>query len=326
MGSVALLAVDELSLEYGSPGSALVRALDDVTFEVAEGETLAIVGESGSGKSTLARAIVGTVPAAGRVVAGLVSFRGQDLVSMPEATRRQLRGTEIAFIPQDPLAALNPVHKIGAQVAETLRAHQTISRRDAWSQSVDLLQRVGLANAEKRAHDHPHRLSGGERQRVVIAMAIALEPSLLIADEPTTALDATVQAQIMDLLTELRDEKHLAMMLVTHDLGVVASVADRTLVLYAGRVAEIAPVADLYRRPAHPYAGALLAAVPRLGDHRPVRALPGAPPSLAELPSGCSFHPRCPFADDRCRRETPTLHSLTSTHAVACHHPRPSDG
>jgi oligopeptide transport system ATP-binding protein len=326
MDAPALMEIDELSVAYGSPGSTSVRALDDVTFDIAEGETLAIVGESGSGKSTLARAIVGTLPASGRVASGAVSFRGQDLVSMPESARRPFRGSEIAFIPQDPLAALNPVHRVGAQIAETLRAHHDVSRRDAWAQSVDLLQRVGLPNAAQRAHDHPHRLSGGERQRVVIAMAIALEPSLLVADEPTTALDATVQAQIIDLLADLRDEKHLAMVLVTHDLGVVASIADRTLVLYAGRVAETAPVADLYGAPAHPYAGALLAAVPRLGDERPVRAMPGAPPSLAELPSGCSFHPRCPFADDRCRHEMPVLHSLTSTRAVACHHPRLSDG
>ena len=316
-----LLAAGDLTVDFG--GS---RAVDGVSFQLEEGEVLAVVGESGSGKSTLARAIIGTLPRTATIPVGAVNFRGRDLLAMDADERRGVRGRSIGFVPQDPLAALNPVHRVGAQVAEALRAHRRLSRRDAWSEAVALLDRVGISDAARRARDYPHRLSGGERQRVVIAMAISVEPSVIVADEPTTALDATVQAEIVELLDELRRTSNLALVLVSHDLGVVAAMADSVLVLYAGRVAEYAPAEVLYSAPTHPYTQALLASVPRLGHERRVRSIPGSPPSLRDLPSGCALHPRCPFSDEQCQREIPIGRELRPGHLVACHHPRGVDG
>jgi oligopeptide transport system ATP-binding protein len=325
MAPTPLLTVDHLTVEFAPEGGPTARALDGVSLTLDVGRVLAVVGESGSGKSTLGRAIIGTIAPPGRVLEGSISLDGRDLLSLGEKDGRHIRGGRIAFVPQDPLAALNPVHRVGAQVAEVIRAHRRISHRAAWTEAIARLEQVGLPQPARLARTYPHRLSGGERQRVVIAMAVALEPDIVIADEPTTALDATVQAQIIELLDQLRRDSDLAVLLVTHDLGVVASIADEVLVLYAGRVAETAPAVDIYRAPVHPYTTALLAAVPRLGDSHPVRAIAGAPPSLTDLPSGCALHPRCPSADELCARQVPPLRAVGPAHVAACHHPGPVD-
>jgi oligopeptide transport system ATP-binding protein len=303
-----LLEVEDLHVEFRSRGSS-VRVVNGLSYTLHEGETLAILGESGSGKSVSAQAVMGildTPPA--HVTKGSVRFRGTELLGMPEKKRRAYRGAQIAMIFQDALSALNPVHRVGDQIAEMLIVHRKMSRGEARKRAIDLMDRVRIPSAAERAGDFPHQFSGGMRQRVMIAMALALEPDVLIADEPTTALDVTVQAQIMKLLAELQSEMSMGLILITHDLGVVASVADRIALMYAGRVVEEADVNDLYARPAHPYAEGLLASVPRI-DLRDRRLTPikGAPPNLVAIPSGCPFHPRCPRARERCSGEIPEL-------------------
>ncbi|GAB2900699.1 ABC transporter ATP-binding protein [Streptomyces mayteni] len=307
-----LLEVRDLSVEFDTR-DGVVRAVDGVGFEVAAGETLAVLGESGSGKSVTARAVMGILESPpGRITGGRVLFQGRDLLTLSAEERRRIRGERMAMIFQDALSALNPVLTVGFQLAEMFRVHRGMSRKDARARAVELMDRVRIPAARERAGDYPHQFSGGMRQRVMIAMALALEPELIIADEPTTALDVTVQAQVMDLLAELRREYRMGLILITHDLGVVADVADRIAVMYAGRIVEQAPVRELYRRPAHQYTRGLLESVPRLDRKgRELAAIRGLPPSPSRVPSGCAFHPRCPVAREMCRADpVPPLYQV----------------
>jgi oligopeptide transport system ATP-binding protein len=316
-----LLEVEDLHVEFRSRRST-VRAVNGLSYTLEEGETLAILGESGSGKSVSAQAVMGILDSPPAYVSrGAVRFRGTELLGLPEKKRRAYRGAKIAMIFQDALSALNPVHRVGDQIAEMLIAHRGTSRREARARAVELMDRVRIPSAAERAGDFPHQFSGGMRQRVMIAMALALEPDVLIADEPTTALDVTVQAQIMKLLAELQAEMRMGLILITHDLGVVADVADRIVVMYAGRAVEEAEVTDLYARPAHPYTAGLLASVPRVDvPGRELTPIKGAPPNLAAIPVGCPFHPRCPRATDRCPAEVPELRDIGAGHLSACHY------
>jgi oligopeptide transport system ATP-binding protein len=316
-----LLEVDDLHVEFRGRDSTL-RAVNGLSYALAEGETLAILGESGSGKSVAAQAVMGlleTPPAF--VTRGAVRFRGQNLLALPERRRRAVRGDRIAMIFQDALTALNPVFSVGDQIAEMFQVHRGMRAKAARAKALELMDRVRIPSARQRLDDYPHQFSGGMRQRIMIAMALALEPDVLIADEPTTALDVTVQAQIMRLLSELQDELRMGLLLITHDLGVVAGVADRIVVMYAGTVVEEAPVRELYRRPAHPYTAGLLASVPRL-DRRgaPLVPIRGVPPNPAALPPGCPFAPRCPRAAEICSRDRPVPRPVGSGgHTAACH-------
>ncbi|MFJ7148622.1 ABC transporter ATP-binding protein [Streptomyces sp. NPDC100445] len=315
-----LLEVRDLRVEFRTR-DGIARAVDGVGYQVEAGRTLAVLGESGSGKSVTAQAVMGildTPPA--RITGGRILFQGRDLLTLKEEERRRVRGSAMAMIFQDALSALNPVMTVGDQLAEMFTVHRGMSRKDARARAVGLMDRVRIPAAAQRARDHPHQFSGGMRQRIMIAMALALEPALVIADEPTTALDVTVQAQIMDLLAELRREYRMALILITHDLGVVADAADRIAVMYAGRIVESAPVRDLYRAPAHPYTRGLLDSVPRLDRKgRELYAIKGQPPNLTRVPPGCAFHPRCPMARDVCRTEVPPLYEVSGERTSACH-------
>jgi peptide/nickel transport system ATP-binding protein len=323
---VPLLEVDELQTHFFTREGA-VHAVDGVSFSVDRGTTLGIVGESGSGKSVTALSIMGLLPRPpGRIVGGTVRFEGRDLVTLRERELEDLRGKEIAMIFQDPMTSLNPTLTIGLQITETLRRHFEISKHDARKRAVELLEEVHIPNAASRLDDYPHRYSGGMRQRVMIAIAIACNPKLLIADEPTTALDVTVQAGILDLLEELKVEHEMAMILITHDMGVVAEAADDVAVMYAGQIVEQASVLDLFDRPEHPYTEALLGALPQLeGDgirQGRLTAIPGRPPSLLDPPHACRFAARCPYAGgDSCTVEPPQLRELRSGHLVRTAHP-----
>ena len=304
----------------------IVRAVDGVSFHVTPGETLAIVGESGCGKSVTALSVLRLIPSPpGRIVSGSIRFAGRDLLGLSEAEMRQVRGNEISMIFQEPMTSLNPVLTIGRQIAETLSLHQGLSRNVALARAVDMLRLVHIPEPERRATEYPHQLSGGMRQRVMIAMALACNPKLLIADEPTTALDVTIQAQILDLMRELKQKIDAAIVLITHDLGVVAEMAQRVVVMYAGRKAEEAPVGPLFRRPLHPYTKGLLNSVPRLGatlagERAPLAEIPGTVPSLREMIPGCPFEARCTFATDLCRREMPQFEEKEPGHFAACFH------
>ncbi|MFF8725154.1 ABC transporter ATP-binding protein [Streptomyces sp. NPDC015171] len=315
-----LLDVRDLHVEFRTR-DGVAHAVNGVGYQVAEGETLAVLGESGSGKSVTAQAVMGILDTPpGRVTAGQILFRGQDLLKLKEEQRRRIRGTGIAMIFQDALSALNPVLSVGDQLGEMFVVHRGMSRKRARAEAVGLMDRVRIPAAAQRVRDYPHQFSGGMRQRIMIAMALALEPALIIADEPTTALDVTVQAQVMDLLAELRREYRMGLILITHDLGVVADVADRIAVMYAGKVVESAPVHDIYRAPAHPYTRGLLDSVPRLDRKgQELYAIKGLPPNLAHIPPGCSFHPRCPMAQDVCRTDPPPLYEVSGTRGSACH-------
>ncbi|HVJ53375.1 MAG TPA: ABC transporter ATP-binding protein [Aliidongia sp.] len=302
-------------------GSGTVPAVSDLTFDLARGEILALLGESGSGKSATARAIMGLLrPPTATVRADRLRLDTADLLEISETEARALRGSRMSLVFQDALSALNPVFTIGTQLSELFRLHGGTSRAEARRASLDLLRLVGIAAPEQRIDDYPHQLSGGMRQRVLIAMAIALRPRLLIADEPTTALDVTVQAQILELLDRLRRELGMAILLITHDLGVVAEIADRVAVMYAGRIVETAPVEPLFAAPAHPYTEALLTSTPR-GDAA-LRAIPGVPANPAALPGGCAFHTRCAYAQPLCAAERPALRERGPNATVACHFPR----
>jgi len=304
----------------------IVRAVDGVSFHVTPGETLAIVGESGCGKSVTALSVLRLIPSPpGRIVSGSIRFAGRDLLGLSEAEMRQVRGNEISMIFQEPMTSLNPVLTIGRQIAETLSLHQGLSRNVALARAVDMLRLVHIPEPERRATEYAHQLSGGMRQRVMIAMALACNPKLLIADEPTTALDVTIQAQILDLMRELKQKIDAAIVLITHDLGVVAEMAQRVVVMYAGRKAEEASVGPLFRRPLHPYTKGLLNSVPRLGatlagERAPLAEIPGTVPSLREMIPGCPFEARCTFATDLCRRELPQFEEKEPGHFAACFH------
>lgn len=315
-----LLDVQGLVVEF-KMRSRVVHAVNGLSYSVGRRETVAIVGESGSGKSVSAQAIMGTlsVPPA-RIVAGRVMFRGVDLLQLKQAERRRLRGRHISIIFQDAQSALDPLFSVGDQISEMYRVHGRLSRRDAWERAIAMMKRVGIPDAARRARDYPHEFSGGMRQRIVIAMALAMSPDVVIADEPTTALDVTVQAQIIQLLKDLQAEVGMGLVLITHDLGLVADVADRVVVMYAGAPVEACSVADLYRRPLHPYTIGLLASVPRVDkDSVALSPISGAPPDMSALPSGCAFHPRCSWAVEECGRVGPVLRQVGPDRRVACH-------
>jgi oligopeptide/dipeptide ABC transporter ATP-binding protein len=303
-----ILSVRDLSVRFATDGG-VVRAVEGVSFELDKGEILAIVGESGSGKSVTAQTILGLTRAPNATITGSVEFDGRDLNELGDDQLRDVRGKRIAMIFQDPMTSLNPVYRIGDQIVEMIRAHRKVSKREAQENAVELLRTVGIPNPERRVHDYPHEFSGGMRQRVMIAMALALDPDVLIADEPTTALDVTVQAQILRLLDRLNRERGLAVVLITHDLGVVAEIADRVAVMYAGQIVEDATLENLFYDPQHPYTWGLLGSLARLDQPRPVRLaqIVGTPPSLLNPPTGCRFAPRCPHEFDKCA-EPPPLH------------------
>jgi oligopeptide transport system ATP-binding protein len=315
-----LLDVRDLRVEFRTR-DGVARAVNGVSYTVDAGETLAVLGESGSGKSVTAQAIMGILDTPpGRITGGEVLFRGQDLLKLKEDARRKIRGADMAMIFQDALSSLNPVLTVGDQLGEMYRVHRGLSRKAARARAVELMDRVRIPAAAERVTQYPHQFSGGMRQRIMIAMALALEPDLIIADEPTTALDVTVQAQVMDLLADLQREFNMGLILITHDLGVVADVADKIAVMYAGRIVETAPVHDIYKAPAHPYTKGLLESIPRLDQKgRELFAIKGLPPNLAHIPSGCAFHPRCPMAQDVCRTDVPPLAEVSDERRSACH-------
>ena len=313
-----MLQVSHLTTVFDLPGGA-VPAVDDVSFEIREGETLGLVGESGSGKSVTALSIIRLVQPPGRISGGSMRFKGRDLLALSEADMRAVRGAEIALVFQEPMTALNPVFTIGDQIAETLRVHGRGTRREAKMRAVELLEAVRVPDASARVRDYPHQLSGGMRQRVLIAMAIACKPSLLIADEPTTALDVTIQAQILDLLREMKSAFNLSLLLITHDLGVIAETADRVAVMYAGRIVEEAPVRAIFREPRHPYTRGLLASIPGGAPRQRLRAIEGTVPMLGALPDGCAFNPRCPDRFDPCTTTPPPEYSVGPEHQARCY-------
>ncbi len=314
-----LLAVKNLKT-YFELGDGLAKAVDSVSFSVERGKTLGIVGESGCGKSGPGRSVMRLGSPPGRIVDGEILFDGRDLLRLPEPEMRRLRGREISMVFQEPMTSLNPVFTVGAQIIETILLHEQVSRRDARDRAIDMLRKVKIPAAESRIDDYPHQMSGGMRQRVMVAMALACSPRLLIADEPTTALDVTIQAQILDLLRELQAENDMAVLLITHDLGVVAEVADHVLVMYASRVAESAAVESIFTRPLHPYTRGLFASRPRLGMRadEPLNVIPGNVPNPLSFPSGCRFHPRCSMAVAACTASEPALRELAAGHLVGC--------
>jgi peptide/nickel transport system ATP-binding protein len=318
-----LLVVDNLSTKFRTP-AGMVHAVDEVSFTLSRGRTVGIVGESGSGKTVLSRSVMGLLPKSNAIRTGQVIFDGVDLVGLGDRDMRSYWGTEIAMVFQDPMTALNPVVKVGRQITESLRYHLDVSKEEADRTAVELLQSVGMPEAARRLKEYPHQLSGGMRQRVVIAIALACSPKLLIADEPTTALDVTVQAQILDLLQRLQQERRMAMMFITHDLGVVSGRTDDTAVMYAGQIVEKAPTRALFADMKMPYTEALMKSIPRLENpsHSRLLAITGRPPSLINLPRGCRFAPRCPYAQERCREEMPPLRDAeTPGHQYRCWDP-----
>jgi oligopeptide/dipeptide ABC transporter ATP-binding protein len=308
-----LLEVQDLKVHFATE-DGIVRAVDGVSFELDRGKVLGIVGESGSGKSVTAMTLMGLTRDVNSRFEGSVLYRGKDLVQVSDAEMQDFRGNEIGMIFQDPMTSLNPVYRIGEQIVEAIQAHETVDKRTAKRRAVELLRQVGIPNPESRVDDFPHQFSGGMRQRAMIAMALSCNPSILIADEPTTALDVTIQAQIIELIGRLKDEFDSGVILITHDLGVVADIADEIVVMYAGRVVERGATRDLFYDPQHPYTWGLLGSIPRLDRPRPERlhTITGSPPSLINLPQGCKFRPRCPFAFDRCTQE-PQLEERVGT-------------
>jgi oligopeptide/dipeptide ABC transporter ATP-binding protein len=320
MSTGPLLELENLSTHYVSArGTRVVRAVDEVSLRIHAGETLGIVGESGSGKSTLALTILRLLPPAARIASGRMLFEGDDLLRKSDAEMRRVRGKRIAMILQDPMASLNPLFTIGNQVAEPIRVHEGAGRASAWKRARELLKAVRIPSPETRLNQHPHEMSGGMRQRIVGAIGISCEPRLLIADEPTTSLDLTIQAQYLNLLRELQRAHGIALIFITHNLGIVAKMCDQLAVMYAGRVVELGPVAQIFKAPAHPYTQALLGSIPRMGDNRRrLVAIDGQPPDLASLPPGCAFGPRCPSAYDRCREASPPKIALGDGRTVRC--------
>jgi peptide/nickel transport system ATP-binding protein len=318
---MAMLEVDDLSVRFDSDEGS-VHAVDRVSFSLEPGEVLAMVGESGCGKSVTAMSLLRLLPASATLT-GAVRFEDRDLLTADLPSLRRVRGREISFVFQEPMTSLNPVFTVGTQIGEVLRHHLDLDRGEARDRTIELLELVGIPAPERRIDEYPHQLSGGMRQRVMIAMAVACNPKVLIADEPTTALDVTIQAGILDLMRDIRERLGTAILLITHDLGVVADVADRVMVMYAGRLVEQAAADELFAHPQHPYTTGLLAALPRSGRRsadEPLQEIPGVVPSLAQLPDACAFAPRCPRADEECE-QVPPLESVRTEHRVACFHP-----
>jgi oligopeptide transport system ATP-binding protein len=316
-----LLQVDDLTM-YFHTRDGVVKAVDGVSYVLEKGETLGVVGESGSGKSVTALTLMGLIQMPpGKVEKGDALFHGRSLIAMKEQELRKIRGNEIAMIFQDPMTSLNPVYRIGRQLAEPLMLHKGMSRKDAWARSAELLRLVGIPHAQERLRDYPHQFSGGMRQRVMIAMALSCDPEILIADEPTTALDVTIQAQILELMQEIQERTCSAIVMITHDLGVVADMADRILVMYAGRPVEFGTVDEVFYKPLHPYTWGLMDSIPAHGMAAKAALCPikGSPPSLIHVPSGCAFHPRCPYAQDVCKTDVPEFRKLEGSHSSACH-------
>ena len=313
---MALLEVDRLKVEFPTRRGTLL-ALDEVSFSIEPGEILGVVGESGAGKSLTGAAIIGLLEPPGRVSGGEIRFEGQRIDNLPREKMRAIRGRRIGAIFQDPLTSLNPLYTVGRQLIETIRNHLPVSESDARQRAIKLLQETGIPAAEQRIDQYPHQFSGGMRQRVVIALALAAEPKLIVADEPTTALDVSIQAQIISLLKRLCKDHGAAVMLVTHDMGVIAETCDRVAVLYAGRVAEIGPVHEVIHHPAHPYTQGLMGSIPAMDEDRErLLQIDGSMPRLNAIPTGCAFNPRCPQADDRCRRDRPDLMDAGATRAA----------
>ena len=317
--AAALLEVRGLQTHFASE-RGVVRAVDGVDLRLERGRTLGIVGESGCGKSVTALSIMGLVPQPpGRIPAGEVLFEGEDLLKLPPARLRDLRGDQLSMIFQEPMTSLNPAFPVGEQIAEAIVRHRDVSAAEARAQAIEMLRRVRMPSPERRADDYPHQLSGGMRQRVMIGMALACNPKLLIADEPTTALDVTIQAQILELMRALRAELGTAIILITHDLGVIAELADDVIVMYAGQVIERCTVPRLFAEPQHPYTIGLLGSIPRLHlEQERLSAIEGFVPDAAAMPQGCRFHPRCPFSIEKCRKEAPPLAEITQHHFVSC--------
>jgi len=318
--SPPLLQVRDLSTWFHA-GRIVARAVDGVSFDVMPHETVGLVGESGCGKSVTSLSILRLIERPGRIEPGSrIEFEGRNLLTLDDRAIRDIRGNRISMIFQEPMTSLNPVFTVGDQVAEVARVHSGASRREAWDRAVDMLQQVGVPAPAERAREYPHQLSGGLRQRAMIAMALMMHPALLIADEPTTALDVTIQAQILELLAELQERVGMSMLLITHDLGVIAESASRVLVMYAGQIVEEAPVRTLFAAAHHPYTEGLLSAMPRLGARRErLTVIPGTVPSPTEWPAGCRFHDRCAYAWDRCRVEAPPLYQIGTGHVSRCH-------
>jgi oligopeptide/dipeptide ABC transporter ATP-binding protein len=319
---MSLLEVRNLKT-YFATKRGVARSVDDVSFTLDRGETLSLVGESGCGKSVTALSIMRLVSPPGRIIDGEVLFEGRDLVKLGEGEMRGIRGDEIAMIFQDPMTSLNPVYTVGEQIAEAIRLHRGVSKREAWNQAIEGMRDVAIPAPQVRAKNYPHEMSGGMRQRIMIAMALACDPKLLIADEPTTALDVTIQAQILDLLTELREKRHLALLLITHDLGIVAETADRVAVMYAGKIVELTSVRELFRNPRHPYTEGLLRSVPQLEEtngekKRRLHTIEGVVPNPMSLPPGCRFAPRCEHVQEKCRKGEISLIEIDSGHSTRC--------
>jgi len=313
-----LLEVNNLKT-YFNTKSGLVKAVDGINFSLQKNEILSIVGESGCGKSVTAKTILGLIgEKKNEIVEGEVNFKGEDLLKKNYNEMRKIRGKEISTVFQDPMTSLNPLHKIGAQIAEVLIIHENMEKKEAKKKAVEMLDKVGIPSAESRADQYPHQFSGGMRQRAIIAMALACKPDLLIADEPTTALDVTIQAQILDLLKDLRDELGTAVIMITHDLGVVAEISDSVAVMYAGRLAEKAPVKKLFVEPQHPYTQGLLKSIPKPGSRKRLEPIEGQPPDLHNLKAGCNFADRCEHVFAKCRRETPLMKRTSTDHEVSC--------
>ncbi len=316
-----LLKVDNLQTHFYTR-DGIVKAVDGVSYTLDRGETIGIVGESGSGKSVTAMTIMGLIPQPpGKIVGGDILFKGESMLKMTDQQIMDIRGNRIAMIFQDPMTSLNPVYRIGHQIAESLRRHKGMNKKDSLARAVELLEMVGIPNAPQRAKDYPHQFSGGMRQRVMIAIALACEPDILIADEPTTALDVTIQAQILELMQELQDRTGTAIIMITHDLGVVADMADKILVMYAGRAVETGTTDEIFYSPLHPYTWGLMRSIPRpdVDEKSPLNPIEGNPPSLIDLPTGCAFHPRCPYAKEICRVEVPPYKKIIGEHGSSCH-------
>jgi len=315
-----LLSIRDLHTSFYTE-SGVARAVDGVSFDIGAGETLGIVGESGCGKSVTALSILRLIQPPGRIETGsVIEFGGKNLVTLDDADIRDIRGNRISMIFQEPMSALNPVFTVGDQVAEVARVHAGMGRRDAWERAVEMLELTGMPDAEARARQYPHQLSGGMRQRVLIAMALMMKPALVIADEPTTALDVTIQAQILDLLLDLQKKIGTSILMITHDLGVIAETASRVIVMYAGEVVEQAEVDELFAKPHHPYTEGLMHSMPHIGhDQERLNVIPGTVPAPTEWPSGCRFRERCPYSWDLCEREHPPLYEIGSGHVSRCH-------